>query len=424
VDNERCAWLVGGPGMARAHRARAPGFSPTLLVIGVLAVAAGSAASLLGASAPSAGLSTLTSSLSLEVELLLVISVACIVGVIAKSLPDPAPPSSAIDDDLVTSMPERDNASRARRRGSVKPRSRFGELSKSRGAIATIAVAALLPIGLFGGIGLALAHFHAGPSPYTSSGGGSNGVGGSGGAGGSSGSGGSGGGGGSGGSGGSGSGSGSNGTGGNGSGNGSSGGSGGSGSGTGGGSGSGSGGGSGGSGSSSGGSSGSGNGTVGLAAARSPPFSAWPVFVAVIGAALVVVTIVVPGLATHRIRMRGSAPAPASQAARIEVSRVFREAASNLTNATDPRSVIVQLYARLMARLEPAVEIASSRTPEEIRRVHLIPLGVRPRAAERLTRLFEEACYSSHSMGVDTLEVARESIQVAEYDLRASRAFG
>jgi len=77
-----------------------------------------------------------------------------------------------------------------------------------------------------------------------------------------------------------------------------------------------------------------------------------------------------------------------------------------------------------MARLEPKEGIGTYQTPEEIRQAHLIPLGVRPEAAEHLTRLFEEACYSSHSMNAEALQVARESIRVAEYDLRAAHAIG
>jgi len=148
------------------------------------------------------------------------------------------------------------------------------------------------------------------------------------------------------------------------------------------------------------------------------------VFVAVAGASLFLGALVLPGLATRLARLRTRLGPPAPDGARVGAVQVFSEAARRLANAKDPRAVIVLLYSQLMARLEPRVVIPTHRTPEEIRSAHLIPLGVRAEVAEHLTRLFEEACYSSHPMGAEALKLARESVQIAEYDLRAARAIG
>ncbi len=157
---------------------------------------------------------------------------------------------------------------------------------------------------------------------------------------------------------------------------------------------------------------------------QAPPLSDWPVFVVAAGLSLVLGAIALPRLLSRSARGRGTPVAAFSADARAAARRSFLEAASSLATSTDPRSVILGLYAQLMARLEPKEGIATNQTPEEIRQAHLIPLGVRPEAAEHLTRLFEEACYSSHSMNAESLRVARESIRVAEYDLRAAHAIG
>jgi len=56
-------------------------------------------------------------------------------------------------------------------------------------------------------------------------------------------------------------------------------------------------------------------------------------------------------------------------------------------------------------------------TPEEIRSLHLVRLGISREASESLTRLFEEARYSTHPLGPEAAERATEVIRSAEADL-------
>jgi hypothetical protein len=372
--------------------ARNTGFSPTLLVMGTLALVAGSAAALLGVESPSSSLVSSPAGAAISsgvaIDAILISPVIVLVGVIVWSI-----------------------------------FSTGGTAVGKKGAIGAIIVVAIVLVGLVWVL-------HQSPSLTDSAVGTLPGGGDSGGSGGHSG-------------GGSGSGS-SNGTGGHGGGSGGTGGTGGTGGGTGGSgnstnhSGGGTNGtngthnGSGGSGGTGGGGTGGkGNGTGGpggsngtpptVTAIAPPPSSAWPLFVAVAGLSLLVGALVIPQLATRSARRRKSAPLTLSQA-RSRAAKAFSRAASSLAGSTDPRGVILELYSQLLARLEPRNEIPSSRTPEEIRSAHLLPLGVRTEAATHLTRLFEEACYSSHALSVDEVRVARESIQLAEYDLRASHA--
>ncbi|MFY9716924.1 MAG: DUF4129 domain-containing protein [Thermoplasmata archaeon] len=371
--------------------ARGTGFSPTLLVMGTLAVVAGSAAALLGVESPSSSLVSspagATISSGLAIDAILISPVVVLIGVILWSI-------------LSTG----------------------GTGVGKRGAIGAIIVVAIVLVGLVWVLhqSPSLTDTAVGTLPNGGdSGGGSGGHGGGGGSGSP------------------------NGTGGHG--NGSGGGTGGTGGGTGG---SGnnstnqSGGGTNGTngtngthngsgGTGGGGTGGKGNGTGGhggtnatpptVGALATPPATAWPLFAAVAGLSLLIGALVIPQLASRSARRRRAAPLTLSQA-RSRAAKAFSRAASSLAGSSDPRGVILDLYSQLLARLEPRNEIPSSRTPEEIRSAHLLPLGVRTEAATHLTRIFEEACYSSHALSVDEVRVARESIQLAEYDLRASHA--
>lgn len=186
--------------------------------------------------------------------------------------------------------------------------------------------------------------------------------------------------------------------------------------------------GSGGSNKTSGGGSGDKNGTTGVSTRQPPPpASAWPVYVAGVALLLLLGAMIVPQLASRWAQRRNHAPplpAAASPVAAAAAAQVLSDAAKRLDSPTDPRVVIVDLYNQLLNRLEPRVNIPTHRTPDEIRTAHLIPLGVRPEPAGQLTRLFEEACYSSHPLGADAASLARASIQAAERDLRAVHALG
>jgi len=370
--------------------ARGQGYSPTLLLIGALAVVAGSAASLLGVSATGStlisGATGAGTSPGVAIDVILIAPVIVLIGIIGWSL-------------LSTG----------------------GTAIGRNGAIAAIVVVAVVLLGVAWVVHnpASLPDRVGGTLPTT---GGGHGVGGGGygsgnGTGGNNSTRGGGGGGGTNGTGGhGGSGNSSNGTG-------SGGGKNSSGNGTGG---SGSGGGTGGANGTRGGHGGTGTNTTQpiLTALPPPSASSWPIFVAVAGLSLVVGALIVPRLAARSIMHRRPPSSDAGGRARASAARAFSDAARKLANTSDARGVILNLYTQLMARLEPRVDIPTSRTPEEIRQAHLIPLGVRAEAAAHLTRLFEEACYSSHPIDGAAAARARESVQLAEYDLRAAHAIG
>ncbi|HTP56511.1 MAG TPA: DUF4129 domain-containing protein [Thermoplasmata archaeon] len=371
--------------------ARGQGYSPTLLLIGALAVVAGSAASLLGVSATGStlisGAAGVGPSPTVAIDVILIAPVIVLIGIIGWSL-------------LSTG----------------------GTAIGRNGAVAAIVVVAVVLLGVAWVVHNpgSLPDHVGGTLPTT---GGGHGVGGGGhgsgnGTGGNNSSRGGGGGGGSNGTGGhGGSGNSTNGTG-------TGGGKNSSGNGTGG---SGSGGGTGrtnGSGGGSHGGTGSNTSQPILTAIPPPSASSWPIFAAVAGLSLVIGALIVPRLAARSILHRRPPPSEPSRQARANAARAFSDAARRLASTSDARGVILNLYTQLMARLEPRVEIPTSRTPEEIRQSHLIPLGVRAEAAAHLTRLFEEACYSSHPIDGAAAARARESVQLAEYDLRAAHAIG
>lgn len=108
-------------------------------------------------------------------------------------------------------------------------------------------------------------------------------------------------------------------------------------------------------------------------------------------------------------RSEPGVPTPAAIAA-IQVA--LAEATEALDAGGDLRAVVVRLYAVILAKIGPTVGDIEGATPEEIRAGHLVRLGIRPEAAEVLTRSFEEARYSSHLVTDET--VARVTIALRE----------
>ncbi len=170
-------------------------------------------------------------------------------------------------------------------------------------------------------------------------------------------------------------------------------------------------------------SSGSPNGSVNLGQGAggllwSPSIPAWLPFVLVAGIALIIVAVAFP-------RMREAWTGRWARTSRIAAARArpagVREALEiadrSLSHGDDPRAVIIQLYATLIARLTPMVGSVEADTPEEIRSSHLVRLGIRPDAAEALTRLFEEARYSSHALDAEARERGRRAVAEALADL-------
>ncbi len=102
------------------------------------------------------------------------------------------------------------------------------------------------------------------------------------------------------------------------------------------------------------------------------------------------------------------------------VQEALTNAAADLEGGRDPRSVITRLYGELLTRLQPVMGRIDFQTPDEIRILHLERLGIRPAVAERLTRLFEEARYSTHRLGEDSVLEARSAIAAALADFSRS----
>jgi hypothetical protein len=152
--------------------------------------------------------------------------------------------------------------------------------------------------------------------------------------------------------------------------------------------------------------------TLGFAGIHIP---SWAIFALVGGVAAIAAAFVAPAL-WRRTQdpegRRGGSP--------VELERTrgaLRSAASALDAGEDPRDVILRLYGELLARVAPIVGGVDPDTPEEIRTTHLVALGIHPESAESLTRLFEEARYSSHPLGEDAASRARSAISIARADL-------
>lgn len=134
----------------------------------------------------------------------------------------------------------------------------------------------------------------------------------------------------------------------------------------------------------------------------------------------VVVALIVPGVASRlagRTRPRPTGPSGAPPDRR-EIASALEEAAAALDQGEDPRETIVRLYVRLLVELSSVAGDLLSLTAEEVRRTYLVPLGVPAADAETLTRLFEEARYSTHTIDPSTLARAREAMRGAEVGLR------
>ncbi len=134
----------------------------------------------------------------------------------------------------------------------------------------------------------------------------------------------------------------------------------------------------------------------------------------------VIVALIVPGVASRlvgRTRPRPTGPRGAPPDRR-EIASALQEAAAALDLGEDPRETIVRLYVRLLVELSSVAGDLLSLTAEEVRRTYLVPLGVPAADAETLTRLFEEARYSTHAIEPTTLARAREAMRGAEVGLR------
>ncbi len=160
------------------------------------------------------------------------------------------------------------------------------------------------------------------------------------------------------------------------------------------------------------------HGPGGVLAPFNPSLPPWTLFVLVAVAAVVVAVAGLPPLREYLEDRRDNRLFRTKSAQlTAQVQRALRDAARDLESALDPRATILALYATLLARIEPMAMNLDRSTPEEIRQLHLTRLGIRAPAAEDLTRVFEEARYSSHPLGRAQVDRARRAIQAAEEDL-------
>ncbi len=147
-------------------------------------------------------------------------------------------------------------------------------------------------------------------------------------------------------------------------------------------------------------------------------FPPWTWFLAAVAIAIAVAIVASPPVRDLLFSRRGGGRR--STEATEEVRTALSGAVRDLEGGDDPRAVIRALYARLLSRLAPIVGDLEPATPEEIRSQHLVRLGIRPDAATALTRLFEEARYSTHPMDEASKARALAVIRAAEADLTRS----
>ena len=147
-----------------------------------------------------------------------------------------------------------------------------------------------------------------------------------------------------------------------------------------------------------------------------PPWLGFVLLVAVVVAAvLFVAPPLVRWVAERDRRSRVSELVVSPEAGAVRGA--LQHAAEELSRGDDPRGVIEGLYNELLVRLGRQVGGVDPETPEEIRTLHLERLGIRPTVAVDLTRLFEEARYSSHPLGPEAAARARETMGEAITDL-------
>lgn len=144
-------------------------------------------------------------------------------------------------------------------------------------------------------------------------------------------------------------------------------------------------------------------------------FPSWTLYVLVAAIVLLAAAVALPAAwsrfgGPHR-------QTPSRKPARADVDAALATAARGLESGGDPRAVILALYAVLLRRVDPIVDGIDTQTPTEIRDLHLSRVGIRASAADALTRLFEEARYSSHPMSQVEVDEARWAIDAARADL-------
>jgi hypothetical protein len=142
------------------------------------------------------------------------------------------------------------------------------------------------------------------------------------------------------------------------------------------------------------------------------PISGIPGWTAYIVLGIVVLVAVVFLAPALRARGSGSEAEPTEAA---EVRRSLESALESLaaSDPTDARQIIIGLYARLLETVGPYLDHLSTATPREIELVATRQFGIAPAPAAQLTRLFEEARYSTHPFTDAQVARARSALEAA-----------
>ena len=171
------------------------------------------------------------------------------------------------------------------------------------------------------------------------------------------------------------------------------------------------------------GSGGSGGSGTSATPALSITISPWVLLAIVLGVGGCVGALAAPGVLARVVdRPARSGRGPPATEAREELHAALAEAGSALGRGDDPRATIVRLYVRLLAEIAPRIGEVEVLTAQEIHGRVLAVLGVSAPASAALTRLFEEARYSSHPVGPEDAGRCLAAIEQVERDLARSVA--
>ena len=164
--------------------------------------------------------------------------------------------------------------------------------------------------------------------------------------------------------------------------------------------------------------------STGLGSSPSLTIPSWGLLLIVAAVTGCVAVVAAPGVVSLLVgRRRGAwGGGIGGRPDRTEAQNAFADAARAIDRGDDPRETIIRLYLRLLYQFGPRLGDIDHLTPEEIRTMVLAPLNVRADASEAVTRLFEEARYSTHTLGPDAANRCREALGGVEADLARSSA--
>ncbi|HEY6238301.1 MAG TPA: DUF4129 domain-containing protein, partial [Thermoplasmata archaeon] len=154
------------------------------------------------------------------------------------------------------------------------------------------------------------------------------------------------------------------------------------------------------------------NHTTFLPTPLSPHLPGWLLYIG-LAVAVAVALFLVPLVVARRARAAEVAPAPSA------VRRPLADALAALSvgEGADARAVVIRLYAELLDRVGPQLDSVEAATPREIERECVARFGIQAEHARALTRLFEEARYSTHPFTDREVGQARSSLSLALADI-------